>query len=578
VTSLAFDFTAPRTGSTSQGRALQPLDMARQRLIIAGLVFTLAFGCVAARLVDLMAFGGDADATLGQQAVSGAGAAAGERGDLLDRNGLILATTLPSISLYADPKLILDPEEAAVRIATVLPDLPIEELVQDLSAERRFVWIRRGLTPTQQFEINRLGVPGLAFQTEERRYYPAGSLTSHIVGYTDIDGNGLAGLERSMEQRLAAGEAVETTIDLRIQEMVRNELRAGVTEFRALGGSAIVMDVDNGEILAMVSLPDFNPYEPGSAADEQKFNRNTLGVYEMGSTFKIFNTAMALDSGSSTLASVYDARHPIRIGRFTITDFHPEGRALNVTEIFTHSSNIGSVHMMEAAGIALQREYLARFGLTRPSPIQLPEVGAPMVPDPWRQVNAMTIAFGHGMAVSPIQLVAAVGAAVDGGILRPPTLIRPAPGTEPEGVRVISAQTSQIMRRLMRAVVTDGTASFADAPGYLVGGKTGTADKTQGRGYRRNARMSSFVGAFPMHDPRYVVFVVLDEPQPTAKTYGYATGGWTAAPLAGRIVEQMGPMVGVAPVDPEDPRIVQALAVDLPRQTDEVRLTPAADH
>jgi cell division protein FtsI (penicillin-binding protein 3) len=536
------------------------IETGRQRIVISALVFSVTFGAIGLKLVDLMAFGSDADSALATHALPAAVPAA-DRADLRDRNGLIVATTLPSMSLYADPKLVLDPIEASLRLAKVLPDLDQAKLLADLSSERRFVWLKRGLTPTQQYEVNRLGIPGLAFQNEERRYYPAGNLTSHVVGFTNIDAQGIAGLEKSLDDRLQSGESVALSLDLRLQEMVRDELQATVEQFHAQGGNAVIMDVNTGEVLAMVSLPDFNPYEPGGPAEEAMFNRNTLGVYEPGSTFKIFNTAMALESGTSTLTSMYD-ESPIHVGRFTIHNFRgdPQSGMLSVYEIFRLSLNTGSVHMEEAAGVDRQKEFLTRLGLTRPAPIDLPEVGAPMVPHPWSKVSGMTIAYGHGMAVSPLSLITAVSAIVNGGILHPPTLFKRDPSQPVPGKRVISADLSRTMRMLMRAVVTGGTATKAEVPGYFVGGKTGTADKAARGGYNRRARVTDFVGVFPIYDPKYVVMTMLDDPQPIKGTYGFASAGWNSAPLGGRIIARMGPMLGVEPKDPKDPAILQMLA------------------
>jgi cell division protein FtsI (penicillin-binding protein 3) len=284
----------------------------------------------------------------------------------------------------------------------------------------------------------------------------------------------------------------------------------------------------------------------------------------MGSTFKIFNTAMALDGGVLTLKDGFDTTDPIRIGRYTITDYHPENRWQSIPEIFMHSSNIGSVHMALAAGTRTQQDYLDRFGLMRMPALELPELAMPMVPHPWREINTMTIAYGHGLAVSPVQLTGAVASVVNGGVLRSPTLLALEGGAAVPGIRAISEETSEILRRLMRLTVEAGTGGHADAQGYLVGGKTGTAEKTEGSGYSRRALLSSFVAAFPMTSPEYVVFAMLDEPRGTEDTFGYATGGWVAAPLVGRVIEQMGPMVGILPLDPESPDVREAMYVDLP--------------
>ncbi|MGO4725022.1 MULTISPECIES: peptidoglycan D,D-transpeptidase FtsI family protein [unclassified Inquilinus] len=536
------------------------IETGRQRVVISALIFTVAFAGIGLRLVDLMAFGSDADSALATHALS-ATAPVTDRADLRDRNGLVLATTLPSVSLYADPKMVLDPIEASLRLAKTLPGLDSDKLLADLSSERRFVWLKRGLTPSQQYEVNRLGIPGLAFQNEDRRYYPAGALTSHTIGFTNIDAQGISGLEKSLDTRLENGESVQLSLDLRLQEMVRDELQSTIATFHAQGGNALVMDVNTGEVLAMVSLPDFNPYEPGGPSEESMFNRNTLGVYEPGSTFKIFNTAMALESGTSTLTSMYD-EGPIHIGRFTIHNFRgdPQSGMLSVYEIFRLSLNTGSVHMEEAAGVDRQKEFLTRLGLTKPAPIDLPEVGAPMVPHPWSKVSGMTIAYGHGMAVSPLSLVTAVSAIVNGGILHQPTLFKRDPSQPVPGTRVITPELSRTMRMLMRAVVTGGTATKAEVPGYFVGGKTGTADKAAKGGYNRRARVTDFVGVFPIYAPKYIVMTMLDDPQPIKGTYGFASAGWNSAPLGGRIIARMGPLLGLQPADPKDPAILQALS------------------
>jgi cell division protein FtsI (penicillin-binding protein 3) len=353
------------------------------------------------------------------------------------------------------------------------------------------------------------------------------------------------------------------TLDLRVQHAMRAELARAMGRFSAIGAAGIVMDVTNGEVLALVSLPDFDPNDATAIDDRARFNRATLGVYEMGSTFKIFTTAMALDSGKVTLNGGYDATKPIRIARFVIRDFHAKRRWLSVPEIFMYSSNIGTVKMALDVGIAEQRAFMGRLGLLRASPVELSEVGQPLVPAKWREVNAMTISFGHGLAVSPMQLAGGVAAIVNGGVLYPPTL-RKRPAGEPlVGVRVISERTSEQMRRLMRLVVSKGTGRKAAAKGYLVGGKTGTSEKVVGRRYRAKALMSSFVGAFPMTAPRYVVFAMLDEPTGTLETQNYATGGWVAAPVVGAVISRIGPLLGVRPIDEEAPKTKRRMAIDI---------------
>lgn len=491
------------------------------------------------------------------------------RGNIVDRNGVLLAISLPAASLYADPTVVPDPDEAASRLADILDELDIERTARVLDSDRRFVWLLRHLTPSQQAAVIGLGIPGLGFMQEERRTYPLSNLTAHIVGFADIDGQGLAGIEAELDARLEDGAGpVALSIDTRLQAILREELAAAIDEYRAIGGAGLIMNTRTGELLALVSLPDFDPYQAGRTPDNARFNRATLGLYEMGSTFKIFTTAMALDSGTVRLTDAFDARHPIRIGRHSISDFHAEARWLTVPEVFRYSSNIGAVRMALAVGTEGQRDYLGRLGLLEPATIELPEVGRPQIPSPWREINTMTISFGHGVSVSPVNLATAVSAVVNGGIRHDPTLLRRQPGVPVPGTQVLAPSTSDVMRRLLRQVVEEGTGRRADAAGYLVGGKSGTAEKPAGVGDAQRRLLSSFIAAFPMTNPDYVVFAMLDEPQGTAETYGYATGGWVAAPVVRRVVERIGPIVGVSQIDPAAPEVREQLDVpDVPEPT-----------
>ena len=372
------------------------------------------------------------------------------------------------------------------------------------------------------------------------------------------------GIERKFDGELKNRQTpLQLSLDTRIQHTLRRELFRSMAEFSAIGAAGIVMDVNNGEILGMVSLPDFDPNQLDAVGPEARFNRVTQGVYEMGSTFKIFTTAMALDLGKVTMQGGYDATDPIRISRYVIRDYHAKKRWLSVPEIFMYSSNVGSAKMALHVGPTGQRGFLRNLGLLEPSPVELAEIGAPLVPARWRDINAMTISFGHGIAVSPIQLVASVAAMVNGGILYSPTIIKRPVGRPLVGKRVIKPATSEKIRRLLRLVVAQGTGRKARAEGYLVGGKTGTAEKVVGRRYKTKALMSSFVGAFPMNAPRYVVFAMLDEPSGTEKTHGYATGGWVAAPIVGSVISRIGPMLGMRPIDEETPAIRRTMAIDV---------------
>ncbi|MEQ8817238.1 MAG: penicillin-binding protein 2 [Thalassobaculum sp.] len=547
-----------------EGHAKQAIETGRNRLILAGCLMALAFTAVGVRVVELSALRDHNEP--GVATVSPDARLAVGRADIVDRNGLLVATSLRTPSLYADPQEVLDAEDAAFRLSTVLPGINPAETAVKLASDRRFVWLKRNLTPREQQEVNSLGIPGLHFQDEWKRIYPQGSLTAHVVGFTDVDDRGIAGVESSFDDVLRGGrEPLRLSIDLRVQHIVREEVARQIATFNAIGGAGVVMDVETGETVALVSLPDFDPNIPGRMDPDALFNRATLGVYEMGSTFKIFNTAMALDSGTATMRSGYDATHPIRISRFTINDDHAKARWLSVPEIFKYSSNIGSVKMALDVGTEGQKAFMAKLGMLREIAIELPERGRPMVPSPWRPINTMTIAFGHGLSVSPMHLVSGVASVINGGIRYSATLL--ATDIPARGERVVSEKTSHSMRQLMRLVVEEGTGRKADTPGYLVGGKTGTAEKAGGRGgYRQKSLISSFVAAFPMQAPRFVVLIMVDEPKGTKETFGYATGGWVAAPAVSRVIARSAPLLGVAPVDPESPEIRRDLMIELPAE------------
>jgi len=555
----------PCAPSITDERVQAALEVSYTRLIMTSAMILFAFGAVSVRLVDV---------SLLQAAREPNTAYAPriqelrmDRADVVDRNGVLLATNLVTASLFANPRKVMEPTETARQLAAALPELRQAEVARQLQSNRSFVWLRRNLTPRQQWRVIELGLPGIDFQSAETRVYPNGPLAAHILGFVDIDNRGLAGVEETFNTTLRdIADPLRLTIDMRVQHVLRNALAHAKSEFNALGATGIVLDVRSGEVVAMTSLPDFDPNDGGNARDDQKFNRATLGVYELGSTFKIFTAAMALDFGIVTMRDGYDATKPIKISRFTIRDYHAKQRWLSVPEIFMYSSNIGSAKMADDVGTEAQREFLGQIGMLRPAAIELPEVGSPIVPSPWRPINTMTISYGHGLAVSPLQLASGVAAMVNGGIFHNPTLIRRNGAEARQGTRIISAQTSQEIRRLMRLVVEHGTGRKASAEGYLVGGKTGTADKPNHGGYSRRALISSFVGAFPMNDPRYVVLVTLDEPRGNKSTHGYATGGWVSAPVVKNIIERAAPLLRVQPTDESSPEVKSKLSIAFKRE------------
>jgi cell division protein FtsI (penicillin-binding protein 3) len=527
----------------------QALDVAHGRLIALSFVFALAYLVIAARLTDLTLLTGGAPEV--PMAHEEPGDSVASRADITDRNGVVLATSLPTISLCADAPKITDATGLTKQLLAALPDLDQAKLDEALKSGKHCATIKRHLSPRQYYDVNKLGIIGLEFRPDERRIYPAGDVAAHAVGFTDIDNYGLAGVEGKLNARLEEQQPVALSLDLRVQTILHNELSHAVGQYHAIGAAGLVMDVQSGEILAMVSLPDFDPAHPGNASDDARFNRDTLGVYEMGSTFKIFNTAMALDSGLIHVGDAFDTTHAIEIGGQTIRDFENVKRWLNVAEIFTHSSNIGAARMAERLGGARQRAFLGKLGLLDKATLEVPEMGAPLVPSArdWGDATVMTAAFGHGIAVNAVQLAGAVATIVNNGTTVHPTLLKeaaiaPADNQDP----VISPHTSAMMRALMRLVVTRGTGKEANVEGYLVGGKTGTADKIVKGHYTPNARLSSFVGVFPINAPRYLVFAMLDDPKGNAKTLGFATGGMVAAPVVNHVIGQIGPLLDVEPL------------------------------
>jgi len=552
---------APCGALPKEGPEKELLETSRTRLLLTGVLFALAFAVIGFRLVDLTVLKGG-DARISHAHVQPHTEAT--RADIVDRNGVLLARTLESEALVAYPKLVDNAAEAARKLVRVLPDLNQQDVQAKLGSGRKYVRLKRQLTPDQQFAVNNLGIPGIKFETAGFRVYPKGELTSAVVGYIDTaDNKGLAGIERGLDDELkTSDDPIELSIDTRLQYVLTEEIQAQINAFGAKGGAGIIADVKTGEIIALASLPNFDPNDMSGANDDNLFNRATLGTYEMGSVFKIFTTAMALDDHVTTLAGSYDATEPIHIGRFTIHDDHAKHRWLSVPEIFMYSSNIGSAKMAVDAGADRQRDFLDRLGLLTEPKVEIPEIGRPEWPSAWHLVNTMTIAFGHGISVSPLQMVTGVSAVVNGGILHRATFLKHPDDYKPAGARVLSRQTSEDMRRLLRLVVEQGTGKFGAAPGYLVGGKTGTAEKVDGHGYAHKELLSSFIGVFPINEPRYVIMVSIDQPHPNAQSRGEATGGWVAAPAVSRIVQRMAPIVGIPAVDEDSPEIRRALLVD----------------
>ena len=526
----------------------------RSRVIIAMACFCAVYAVIGGRLIQYGIAEEQTTSAIrrGEQLLA-------SRPDLVDRNGRVLATDIRTVSLYAEPRRIVDVDEAVEKLRTVFPDLDSSSVYRKLSSNSGFQWLRRQLTPRQQSEIMALGIPGIGFRPEKRRFYPGGPTASHVVGHVNIDNRGIAGMEKYLDtQGLSVlfdlGMTVEEdmepfalSLDLRIQHILRDELSAAMERYDAIAAGAVVLDVDTGEVLAMSSLPDYNPNTPAQALEKKRMNRMSAGIYEMGSTFKTFTTAMGLDSGLVDLHDSFDASKPIRIAGHTISDFHGKHRVLSVPEIFIYSSNIGTAKIADVVGIEGHQEFLTRLGLLTEMQTELPEVAEPSQPEVWKKINSVTISFGHGVATTPLQTAVAAAALMNGGRLIPPTFV---PRTEEEAAkvakRVVSPETSRKMQYLFRLNAIKGSGDRATVPGYLVGGKTGTAEKIVNGRYSNDVRFNAFLAAFPMDDPQYVVLVVIDEPKP-AEGEHYATAGWNAAPTVSAIIRRAAPMLGVRP-------------------------------
>lgn len=548
----------PRRLSLAVNRVLRPsgarTSRARIGLLILG--FALVYGVISLRLVQL---GIDADASMPRRGGT-ADSVATSRPDILDRNGTILATDIKTFSLFGNPRRVIDADEAAELITAVLPDLNATEVRERLASKRGFVWLKREISPQQQDEVHSLGLPGIGFLRENRRIYPAGPQAGHVLGHVNIDNAGIAGLEKWIDGQgfaelhqagLATGRVlkpIELALDLSAQHAVRDELQKAKDRFKAIAAAGLVLDVDSGEIVSMVSLPDYDPNQPGRSIDRSRLNRLTTGVFEMGSTFKALTVAMALDSGKVNMGSRFDATAPLRYGTFTIDDFHPERRVLTTPEVFIHSSNIGSARMALALGVDAHRGFLRKMGQLDRLRTELPESAEPLAPKNWNELSTVTIAFGHGLSVAPLQSVMATAALMNGGRLIPPTFLkRSAEDAKTVARQVIKPETSQQMRYLMRLNVEKGTARRAEVEGFYVGGKTGTSEKVENGRYVKDKLLTTFMGVFPSDRPRYLLLVMLDEPQATPETHGYATSGYNAVPTAGKIIARIAPLLGLMP-------------------------------
>lgn len=538
----------------------------RSRLVVIVVCFFGIYAVIGARLVYYGQQGGEIEAANGP---TQPGMAA--RPDIIDRNGQLLATDIKTYSLFAEPHRIIDINETLELLSTVLPDLDREETWRKLERKTGFTWIQRGLTPRQRTEIMALGIPGIGFRTETRRFYPGGPVASHILGLVNIDNQGTAGMEKYIDQAglgdlraaglatLSSLEPVALSIDIRVQTIVHDELQQAMQRYQALAAGAVVLNIKTGEVMAMASLPDFDPNTPLDALKSDRLNRMTAGTFEMGSTIKSFTTAMALDSGLFQLNTMVDASKPLRFGHQTISDFHGKYRKLALWEVFVYSSNIGSGREADTVGIARHREFLKRLGLLDRMVTELPEIAHPVEPRPWKKIHSMTIAFGHGMMTTPLQTAVGTAALMNDGLLVEPTFLkRSQKQALLHATQVVSQQTSRDMRYLYKLNADIGSGRRAAVKGYRVGGKTGTAEKVVNGKYSKDKRFNTFVAAFPMEDPSYIVLTIIDEPKPE-EGMPSATAAFNAAPVVANIIRRSASFLGVAPDFHEENRPILAV-------------------
>lgn len=551
---IGIDDKIPGTRKKRSGQA-------RQRLGVLIGAFICGFLLIGGRLVQYGLAEDPTTSSLGNPN------SVASRPDLIDRNGQLLATDLNMVSLYADPRRIVDADEVVEKLAAVIPSLDWRETHKKLKMDSGFQWLRRQLTPRQQADILALGLPGIGFRPEKRRFYPGGRAASHILGHVNVDNQGLAGMERYLDQQgladlravgLTSGvplEPVRLSIDIRVQNIAREVAAKAMNAYQAEAAGALVLDVETGEVLAMASVPDYDPNEPSRTLADGKpdkdyekgwFNRISNATFEMGSTFKSFTLAMGLDAEKITLNSVVDASRPIRMGGFTIKDFKGKHRPLSIPEVFQYSSNIGTAAVADMVGIEGHQQFLTKLGLLSKMETEMPGVATPTQPRTWKKINSVTISFGHGVATTPLQTASAAASLINGGNLISPTFLPRSPEQASTLSRnVIKQSTSADMRYLFTWNGLKGSGRGAQVEGFNVGGKTGTADKVVNGRYASDLNFNAFVAAFPMDKPKYMVLAIIDAPK--TGEHGGRTAASTAAPMVKEIIGRAGPLLGVQP-------------------------------
>ena len=540
----------------------QKIGMARIYLLL--FFFLCCYGIISLRLFNVTVVDRLFDASEEQSNQYLKSSNIAKRSDIIDRNGELLAINLVTTSIYANPKFITDPVNTAKKLHQIFPKLNYKNILHKLKSEKNFVWIKRNIIPKEEQRVHDLGIPGLYFETSEKRAYPHSALFSHVLGYVGLDGQGLSGIERYFDHSLKSKDntsSFQLSLDVKAQSVIKNELEKIIKEFNAIGGMGILQDVSNGEILAMVNLPDYDPHNINKVPEDALFNKLTLGSYEAGSVFKAFTMAMALDTKTIKLNDVYDVDTPLQLSGYQIKDFRGKGGWLSVPEILMYSSNIGISQIALEMGKEKQIRYMKALGFLSPLDVELHEKSTPSYSSfaKWDDLTTVTSSYGHGISVSPLHVVKAIGAVVNGGKLYSPTLIK---GGRTEYKQVLKESTSKDMRKLLRMVVKFGSGRKSEVEGAFIGGKTGTSNKVINGKYQQDLRIASFVSVFPVHDPKYAMLIAVDEPKGNKESFGFATGGWVAAPATARIIEKLIPVLGIVPDNNRKEDIEKSLFVN----------------
>lgn len=517
----------------------QSVSEGRIRIRIGMVVYLLVLSLVIVRLAELSIFTSSESRfrIMDRESIY--------RADIVDRDGELMAASLKTYALFAEPRRVWSPRDSAIKIAAVLPQANAASLEEKLGSDRAYIQLERGLTPKEKQKVFELGLPGLKFPEESKRVYPQGNLASHVVGFTNVDMEGLGGIERTMEERLMSKESppLALSIDMTVQSAVSDELRIGLEKYKADSNAAIVLDIKTGEIISLVSLPNFDANVPLATSSQTRFNHATMSTYDLGSVFKPLTMAMALEDGVANQQEMFPVHKPYKVLDKWIREDHASDVPLNMTGVLAESSNRGTAMIAQRIGAERQQHHLRNLGLLNRVPVELAESAKPQIQSRWGEMATVTVAYGHGLSVTPLALASATAAMLNDGVYVTPTLLKRSAAHPEETRRVFSPEVSDAMRHMMRKVVTSGTGRKANVPGYGVMGKTGTAEKPSRGGYDTSRLVTSFISAFPHSEPRYVLMVTFDEPKAIKGTYGYATAGWNAAPVSGEIIERIGPML-----------------------------------